>query len=104
MGIFIHFINIENKSEGNIHQHMNESRLARVAIRFDTNHPHLVVISCTLVAVAIKILYLFCYLKLCFEVKRCDKCYEKFYGADEIESGKNICLMSLFCKIIALPL
>ena len=67
MGIFIHFINIENKSKGSTHQHMNEFHLASAAIRIDTNHPHLVVISCTLVAVvAIKIQNIFHYLKIMF--------------------------------------
>ena len=66
MGIFIHFINIENKSEGSTHQHMNEFYLACAAIRIDTNHPHLVVISYTLVTVAKKILFIILLFEIMF--------------------------------------
>ena len=66
MGIFIHFINIENKSKGSTHQHMNEFHLASAAIRIDTNHPNLVVISSTLVTVAIKLLFIILLFEIMF--------------------------------------
>ena len=66
MGIFIHFINIENQSKGSTHQHMNEFHLANAAIKIDTNHPNLVVISSTLVTVAIKILFIILLCKIMF--------------------------------------
>ena len=66
--VFLYILStLKNKSEGNTHQHMNEFRLACVTINIDTNHPYLVVISCTLVAVvAIKIQNIFHYLKIMF--------------------------------------